>query len=87
MTENQRIAELLKEKKWKELLQTLPLDRPTALHFETVNDMNTIRSAASRMNSTARAEQLNNLATEKGRIYSIVHNYELMTASITVTCL
>ena len=73
MKENQKIAELMKAKKWTELLRNMSVDKPTALHFETVDDMMTIRSVAARLNSSKAA----------GKRFSLSLNYELMTASVS----
>lgn len=48
---NQEIVNLVKAHKWKELLQSLPPNEAVPLVFDAVEDMNNIRSVASRLNS------------------------------------
>ena len=48
---NTEITELVKQHKWQELLRKLPPNEGVPLVFDTVQDMNNIRSVASRLNS------------------------------------
>lgn len=69
MTKNQIIADLLRQKKWTELLRTIPSDEPSSLAFDTIEDMNSIRSVGWRMNTSR----------ELDYTFSFYPNYELRT--------
>ena len=69
MTRNQIIAELLRQKKWTELLRTIPSDEPSSLAFDTIEAMNSIRSVGWRMNTSR----------ELDYTFSFYPNYELRT--------
>lgn len=50
------LVALVKAHKWQELLRSLPAGEPVPLTFDAVEDMNNIRSVASRLNSMGQDE-------------------------------
>jgi len=53
---NSELVELVKAHKWQELLRKLPPNEAVPLVFDSVQDMNNIRSVASRLNSMGEDE-------------------------------
>ena len=48
---NSELVDLVRSHKWQELLRKLPPNESVPLVFDSVQDMNNIRSVASRLNS------------------------------------
>ena len=48
---NNELVTLVKEHRWQEMLRLLPPNEGIPLVFETVEDMNSMRSVAARLNS------------------------------------
>lgn len=48
---NERLATLVREHRWRELLRSLPPNEGIPIVFESVNDMNTMRTVAAQLNT------------------------------------
>ena len=71
---NKEIVDLIGERKWTDVLRKLPDNEAVPLIFDSVNDMNTFRTIAARMNN---AEDATRRFTFSGVSY--------LTLSLSVT--
>lgn len=73
MKKTKNPSDLLKQRKWKEFLMSVPVGKPTGYNVENANDMYTLRVRASQLSSSEDCD----------RTFSVTIDYDTKVVTVT----